>query len=225
MLSVFFYAKKVKNMPASVYLEVDATDLNEKITRLQETMKPEKFYRAMYGIFKQTGGHVRKILKQDLPQQYNISSGEVGKAVENAKVTMGTGGGTGCVIPVVAARRNIGGGGKRGFTAYGHRRGWAAVRSGHYNITAQVYRSGRSTLPAHMSDYGGQPPFRNIPSKLGGLTFTREGKERLPIRPVMGISIPDMPLNRSEPDVQKDIKEYLENRIEHRLTALLLSGR
>ena len=76
-----------------------------------------------------------------------------------------------------------------------------------------------------MHGYGGQPPFRNIGSSLGGLTFTREGQSRLPIRPVMGIGIPDMPLNRSEPVVQKDIKDYLERQIEQRFMAFLMNGR
>lgn len=206
-----------------VYLEVDASELNAQITRLQEVMKPEKFNQAMYGIFRRTGGHVRKILKQDLPKEYNISAGEVGAAVGNAKLVMG--GGTGCSIPVTATRKHIGGGGKRGFTAYGGRRGWASLHSGHYDVSAVVYRGQRSTLPSHMHGYGGQPPFRNIGSSLGGLTFTREGQNRLPIRPVMGIGIPDMPLNRSEPDVQKDIKDYLERQIEQRFMALLMNGR
>ena len=206
-----------------VYLEVDASDLEAQIKKLQKVMKPEKFNQAMHGIFRRTGGHVRKILKQDLPKEYNISAGQVGTAVKSPKLAMGNG--VGCSIPVSAARKHIGGGSKRGFTAYGGRRGWASLHSGHYNISAIVYRGQRSTLPPRMTGYGGQPPFRNIGSKLNGLTFTREGKDRLPIRPVMGIGIPDMPLNRSKPDVQSDIKDYLEKQIEHRFTALMINGR
>jgi len=207
----------------TVYLEVDASELHEEINILKHAMKPEAFDRAMYGIFKQTGKHVKKILQTDLPQKYNIKSPEVGKAVQGAKVTMGSGSGAGCTIPVVASRRHIGGGG-RGFTAYGYRRGWASLTSGHYDITAVIYRGKRSRLPAHMKSYGGKPPFRNVPSKLNGLTFTRAGDARLPIMVVKGIGIPQMPMNRSKPEVQNDIKDYMFNRMEHRLQALVRNG-
>ena len=40
-----------------------------------------------------------------------------------------------------------------------------------------------------------------------------------------GIAIPQMPMNRSEAQVQQDIKEYMEQVIEHRLIALITRGR
>lgn len=205
-----------------IMLEVDASDLQKEIDRLRRVMTPTAFENAMAGIFRRTGSHVRKILRQDLPKEYNIKSGEVGSAVKGASFS-GGGASTGCCIPVVAARRHIGGGG-RGFTARGYRSGWRALHSGHYDVTAHIYRGSWGTLPANMASYGGQPPFRNIPSKLGGLTFTRAGKSRLPIMPVYGIAIPQMPLNRSEPDVQNDIKVYLEERIRARFMAILAGG-
>ena len=201
-----------------VYLEIDASDLNDEINRLKAVMTPERFERAMAGIYRRTGGHVRKILKQDLPQDYKIRPGEVGAAVKGAKMSMGAGG-AGCSIPVEGPRRHIGGGG-RGFPAFGHRRGWASLK-GPYKITAIIYRGARSTLPSHMGSYGGKPPFRNIPSKLGGLTFTRMGQPRLPIKPVVDIAIPQMPMNRSEPSVQEDIKTYMYNRMEHEFQRII----
>lgn len=209
-------------MPKAVYLQVDASELKDEINKLKRAMKPEAFDRAMHGIFRQTGKRVKRILREDLPKEYNIKSPEVGKAVQAAQVSIGAGG-AGCTIPVSAPRRHIGGGG-RGYTAYGHRRGWASLTSGHYDVTAVIYRGKRSTLPGHLPSYGGKPPFRNIPSKLNGLTFTRMGDPRLPIKAVMGIAIPQMPLNRSEPDVQQDIKEYMFDRMEHRLQALVRNG-
>lgn len=203
------------------YLEVDATDLSDKISRLEAVLTPQRFNQVMYGIFRRTGGHVRSILKKDLPQEYNVRSGEVGSTVGGARVTSGVNG-AGCAIPVVGPRKHIGGGGK-GFAARGSRKGWASLTSGHYDVSAHIYKSSWGVLPAHMASYGGKPPFRNVPSKLGGLTFTREGNERLPIKPVYGIAIPQMPLNRSEPDVQQDIKEYMERRIEHEFNRLMSS--
>lgn len=202
----------------SIYLEVDASDLNREIDRLRSVMTQEQFTRAMYGIFQRTGSHVRTILKKDLPIEYNIKSPEVGQAVKNAKVSLG-GSGAGCSIPVVAARRHIGGG--HGYTARGYRRGWASLKSGPYPIKVHVYRGSWGTLPSHLASYGGQPGFRNVPSKLHGIAFTRKGKARLPIEKVMGIAIPQMPMNRAQPEVQADIKKYMEGRIHARLTALI----
>ena len=54
-------------------------------------------------------------------------------------------------------------------------------------------------------------------------TFTRAGKSRLPILKVSGIAIPQMPLNRSEAEVQKDIQDYMMQRFEHELNWLLAS--
>lgn len=203
---------------AGFYLEIDASDLTDEIDRLKSVMTQERFERAMASIYRRTGSHVRKILKQDLPQDYNIRPGEVGSTVKNAKMTAGAAG-AGCTIPVEGPRRHIGGGG-RGFPAFGHRRGWASLK-GPYKISATIYRGQRSTLPSHMGSYGGKPPFRNIPSKLGGLTFTRSGDSRLPIEAVMGIAIPQMPMNRSETSVQEDIKTYMYQRMEHEFQRII----
>lgn len=209
---------------AKVYLQIDASELSSEIRRLQMAMTPQQFNNAMAGIFRRTGSHVKKIMRTDLPTHYNIPAAEVGRAVGGAKMAGGGIGGVGCTIPVRAARRHIGGGGK-GFPAKGGRRGWNSLRSGPYKITATIYRGSSSTLPSHMGSYGGQPPFRNLGSSLNGITFTRTGKPRLPIRSVMGIAIPQMPLNKAEPDVQKDIKDYMFKQMEHRLQGLIASGR
>lgn len=196
-------------MVGGVYLEIDASELSEEIERLRSVMKPEQFNRSMYGIFKRTGGHVRKILKTDIPKEYHARAGEIGKAVGNPKVTMG-GLGVGCTIPIKGARKSIGG----GFSASGGAHGWNSLHR-KYRVKSRIVKAGQSTLPPSMSSYGGQPPFRNLGSKLGGLTFTRAGKGRLPIIKVSGIAIPQMPVNRSEDDVQRDILNYMEKRIEH----------
>lgn len=204
-----------------IYLDVDARDLKSKIDMLKLVMTDRQFENAMYGIFKRTGGHVKKILRSDLPKQYEIKPKEVGQAVKSPKVTSGALG-VGCSIPIVAARRSIGPG---GFSASGGAHGWNSLRR-KYRVKARIVKSGQSTLPAEASSYGGQPPFRNLSAKkLNGLAFTRAAKGRLPIEKMTGIAIPQMPMNRSEADVQKDIKDYLEKEMERRLNALLKYGR
>ncbi len=200
-------------------IDIDAREFGDLLDRLRANMTEAQFKNAMYGIFKRTGGHVRKILKSDLPHEYHVKPGEIGKAVANPRVTSG-GLGVGCIIPVRAPRKSIGG----GFSASGGAHGWNSLRR-KYRVKARVVKSGVSTLPARMPSYGGMPPFRNLGSKLGGLTFTREGRARLPIRKVEGIAIPQMPMTRSQPEVQGDIKAYLEKEIMKRLAYLIAAGK
>lgn len=202
-----------------VYLEVDASELNDEIKFLERVMKPEVFQRAMYGIMQRTGRHVGTILKKDLPKEYHVTGGEIGAVVKSPQLSMG-GGMVGCTIPLVGKRKNIG----TGFAATGYRRGWRALTSGKYKITAKIVKDGASTLPFDMSSYGGFPPFRNMPSKLGKLTFTRMSKKRGPIEKVSGIAVPQMPMNRSRDQVEHDIVEYMDERINARITALINNG-
>lgn len=201
-----------------IYLEVDASQTTDLIDRMRRVMTPVQFQRAMYGIYARTGRRVATILKKDLPQQYQVKASEVGGAVSSPILRMG-GGNVGCAIPVRGKRKNIG----TGYNATGSRRGWASL-NGKYRVKARILKTGQSVLPATMSTYGGMPPFRNIPSKLGKLTFTRAGKPRGPIMKVSGIAIPQMPMNRSQAAVQADIVQYMQERMEHRLQALVKNG-
>ena len=202
-------------MAGGIYLYVDASELDTQITRLKSVLTPARVNQVMYGIFQRTGGHVRKILKEDLPVQYHVKPSEVGQAVGRATVTSGAGG-TGCIIPVTGPKKSIGG----GFGASGGAHGWNSLHR-RYRVKARIVKSGQSTLPQQMSSYGGQPPFRNLGSRLGGLTFTRAGAGRFPIMKVVGISVAQMPPNRSAEDVQGDIKSYMEQRMAHELQRLI----
>ena len=207
-------------MAGGIYLEVDTSELNAEIERLRAILTPERFDQVMYGIFQRTGGHVRQILRKEIPKEYRVKAGEVAKTVGRPRLTGGIGGGTGCIIPLKGPRQSIGG----GFSASGGAHGWKSLRR-RYRVKARIVTSGQSTLPANMSSYGGKPPFRNLGSKLGKLTFTRAGKGRLPIMKVEGIAIPQMPMNRSAGDVQRDIAAYLQDRMQHEFMRLLASGK
>lgn len=202
-------------MAGGVYLEIDARDMKEMIDRLKHNLTPERLEQVMYGIFRRTGGHVRKILREDLPRDYYVQAREINNAVKNPKLSSGVMG-VGCTIPIRAPRKSIG----SGFAASGGAHGWASLRR-KYRVKARIVKSGQSTLPDRMYEMGWMPPFRNLGSQLGGLTFTRKGKARLPIVRVSGIAIPQMPMNRSQKEVQEDIRRYLEDRIRHEVWRLL----
>lgn len=202
------------------YLEIDATDLQDKINMLKNAMTPTQFQNAMYGVFKDTGKHVKQILKKDLPTQYYVKPAQVASAVKLAQLTFGAGS-VGCNIPIRDHRGSIGG----RYSASGGAKGWESLKR-KYRVKGRIVKSGQSVLPTEMRTYGGQPPFRNLSAKrLNKVAFTRTGKKRGPIRAVYGIAIPQMPMNRSQDDVQKDILDYLENRLEHRFMALMRNGR
>lgn len=198
---------------AGIYLEVDASDLQDELKRLRSVMSQKSFERVTYFIFRRTGKKVRKILADELPQKYEISKREVSGAVKNANVSSTTGLGVGCSIPVEGKRRDLGGTRGRGFPAYEGRNGWAGKSR---RLEVKVLKGKRVSLPQRLDGYGGQPPFRNLSAeKLHKLVFTREGKERLPIRKVQGIAIPQMPMNRSRREVQDEIRKFMQERIEH----------
>ena len=204
-------------------LEIDASELKDEIKFLQRVMKPEVFQRAMYGIMYRTGRHVSNILKKDLPKKYYVKSAEIGHAVKNPQMTM-NGGMSGCVIPIVGLRKGIGGKGDS-FSATGSRSGWQSLR-GRYRISAQIVKGGRSLLPYKLSSYAGMPPFRNIPARrLNELTFTRTEKAALPIEKVSAIAVPQMPMNRSRDQVESDIVQFMDERINARIRALIKNGR
>ena len=215
------FLKEGENMPP-VYLEIDASDLSSEIERLESVMQPKQFENAMYGIFKRTTRHVRMILKKDLPKQYRVKSSEIQAAVSTGTVVRSPGMGVGCTIPVRGPRGDIGG----KYKAFGGARGWESLHK-KYRVRARIVKSGTSVLPGRMpGNYGGNPPFRNLAApSLHGLAFTRKTKERFPIMKVTGIAIPQMPPNRSEPDVQGDIKDYMQRQIEQRFRALIMNGR
>ncbi len=186
-----------------ITFDVDTRDCMAKLTMLQAACKPERFQRALYRIYSRTGGHVRKILKEDLPHEYVVSPSKVGKAVGSVQIQ-----GMGCVVPVSDKRGDIGG----QYSASGGAHGWNSLKR-KYNVKARIVRAEQSTLPGKVM--AGYPPFRNLGSSLGKLTFTRTSKQRGPILKVVGIAIPQMPMTRSHDEVQEDIKNYLMGQIEH----------
>ena len=204
-------------------IQIDASDLNNEIERLRSVCTPERFNQVMYGIFSRTGGHVRMILRKDLPKEYHAKAGDISSAVGGARMTGGAGGlGVGCTIPIRDTRGSIGG----RYRASGGAHGWNSLKR-KYRVKGRVVKAGQSVLPQSMpGSYGGNPPFRNYSApKLNGVAFTRKTKARLPIMRVEGIAIPQMPMNRSQPDVQNDIKNYMQQRMEHEFQRLMAGGR
>ena len=204
-------------------ISIDISDLQSKINFLHDSMSQARFEKAMYGVVRDTSRHVRAILKADIPIEYYFKKGEIGKAVGGPEMGFGAGGAlTTCAIPIRGSRYTVGG------NHVSARGGWPGWGPPPYRISFDIVTEGTSTLPERLKSYGGQPPWINTAAKKKGMkkaAFTRLGKKRLPIMPVKTIAIPQAITNRSEEDIANDTLEYMGNRLDHRITALLKLGR
>ena len=201
---------------------VDIRDLQSKINFLHDSMSQTRFENAMYGVVRDTSRHVKAILRKDIPIDYYFKSSEISKSVGSPEMGFGVGGGLkSCAIPIKGPRHSVGG----YFKAKGGHKGWNPPK---YRITANIVTERPGTLPESMAGYGDQPPFRNTAARKKGMrkvAFTREGDDRLPIRRVEGIAVPQAITNRSEEHIAEDTLDYMGNRLDHRITALLKFGR
>lgn len=195
-----------------IYLDIDISQVQHTLAALRMAHSEKEFRTVVYRAIKKTGSRVRSILKQELPKEYRVTSTWVGSQVRNPRTSFGGGGlGVSCSIPVVGSRGSIGG----RFGASGGAHGWNS-KNRKYRIKARILAKEQSTLPSAMKRQGGNPPFRNLSAgALNGVAFTRKGKERLPIAPVVGLGVPQMPMNRSQDDVQERIATYLNDRLVH----------
>lgn len=192
-----------------VYIEIDASETLELLNRIQILVKPEQFRQIVYRVYKRTGRHVITAVKKSVSHDYAVKQKEVEKAIGKPKLSMYSGE-IGCTVPIKGNRGAIGG----MFSASGSAKGWQSVRK-KYRVKTHVIRGARKPLPKQMSDIGGFPPFRNSTAPdLHNVTFTRVTKDQLPIRKIVGIAIPQMPMNRSRDAVQDDIIKFMMQRIE-----------
>jgi len=205
---------------ADFYFDVDLSQLSGTIQAMKAAHTKEEFEKLMLRAFRRTGGHVRKIMKTEIPKEYNVKAGLVGSAVKSPRTSI-AGGQVSCSIPIEDARGSIGG----RYNATGGRHGWKNIQPGkRYKVKAQIYNKSqpKSELPIEMKKHNDNAPFRNLSApKLNKVAFVREGKSRLPIVKVVGVAIPQMPMNRAKDSVQDDILDYLKKRIEHEHRAII----
>ena len=187
------------------YMSVDLGDLARVIDLLRGVMTREQFERLMYRTFNEVGRRSKTLISRAVRQDYVAQDGWIRSQIMRPQLSMG--GGVQCRIPINGAKGVIG----PRFPASGGRRS---------RITASIVRAGRSRLPAVMANQGGNPPFMS-----GGVAFTRRTEARLPIVRVVGLGVPQMPLNRSEDETRRLLLEYTGQRLEHNFMFMFGSGR
>lgn len=189
-------------------LRIDTTEVQELARRLGESLTGEQLDRLMYRTLKESARKVKTETKRVVVQDYAVTQGWVASGIKEPR--MGGGGGQwSCIIPLDSKRGVIGG----TFHASGGRFGKRILKSGkrqHLKLRAQILRGQRSTLPDKMDHQGGNPPFM-----AGGVAFTRTTNKRLPIARVVGLGVPQMPINKSKPKVEAAMLKYMTERLEH----------
>lgn len=189
---------------------VDTTDLQARMKEMQKALSHEGFVRLMRWTFTDVGRTARRLIYEAVREEYVASRGFITSGIQNPKVTIG-GGGVSCIIPLAGPRGTIG----KDYRASGGARGWKIRR---YKVKAKIVVAGTSVMPPQMSSYGGQPAFRNL--SWNKIAFTRAGKGRLPIMKVVGIAMPQMPLNRSEDSTVEKLFNKTSERLEHNFMRL-----
>lgn len=190
-------------------LELDSSDLQNKINMMRGTLTRTNFERLIYRTFREVGSKAKTIVKKETSKDYAPTQAWIGEGVQKYRVTTG---GTfvpvKCEIPLKAVKGVIGG----PFKAYKLTRG---------KISANILRHGRSRLPEKMENQGGNPPFivenvhANGKQGMEGKAFTRRTKKRLPVVRVVAMASPQFPLNRSEDKTMDALMKKALDRLEH----------
>lgn len=201
-------------------VRIDTSDAARKMRMLSAALSPNQMKQLERRVLRRTGRRVKTIVKREVPKEYHITPTVVGKDIKPMRMGgAGVGGGdVSCAIPIEGKRHIIGG---KTFPARGGRHGWKGVFTGkRYKITAQIVRGVSSTLPTAMDDKGGNAPFRNYDAaRLNNATFARHAGAGMPpnnkpISRVVGIAVPQMPMNRAEHAVQGEIGDFMQKRVE-----------
>ena len=184
----------------NVVLKVDMTDLKGKMELCRNVLTQPHFEKLMYRTFNEVGKRAKTVIGQETTKDYVVTQQWVKSNIGHYQLSFGGGFPVTCKIPLKSHKGTIGG----RFKAYKLQKG----------VSSSIVRTGRSRLPAKMPDrLGGNPPF--LPNnKKGTVAFTRKGKARLPIIRVVGLGVPQMPLNRAAPRVQDALLEKAGDRLE-----------
>lgn len=222
------------------YLNIDMSDVYEKLNEMRQVVGEKNAAKILYWTVKDSAGHIRAKLSPILRKEYQSRAMTIRRSIGKAIMT----GEMSCVIPIENARNIIGGsdfpldGSTTRVVKGNATRRKKALEAGKkpkpgkkYKIRAKILKKGVSTMPdvmpgAGRSSYGDQPPFlMPVKSKSGPtgkhIVMTRKGKARLPIISVVGIGVPQMPLNRSRAAVEDDIADFAMDRLVHHYEVVL----
>ena len=185
---------------ANIY--VDISDLQETIKKMKDVMSRGAFEEMLRCTFNDAGRKVKTIVSREVPQDYEVTASWVRNSVGWPKRLPSTQ--IGVEIPINGHRGSIGG-------------RYRATRATGGKIRARIVKNQTTILPDNMPAHlGGQPPFMVRKDNNDRMVFTRMYKGKpYPIVRVVGLGVPQMPINKSRDDVQDEIRTVVEKRLVH----------
>lgn len=211
-------------------VHVNTGELDRLLINMKSVCSEKQFKAICRDAFGRSTGHVREIVRKDLPHHYQGPVRWMTRAVKNGRFHESKGE-ISYSIPVKGERGLIGKGGEfkatatgaNGRTVLGVRGLRKRIKAGslkRQKITAQILKGKASLLPSTNAEVreAQQHNKFTVPQHFVMTGGKHKGEiwARLPdrsIRPATGIGVPQMPLNRGKEELQKDIGEYLRKRV------------
>lgn len=215
---------------------IDISSINYLYQTIEEELSGEKLELVMHRVLDRASQSAGTIIKRESAKEYEVTQTFVGQHIGKPHFSYSNArglNGISCVIPIRGKRSALGSkGGKMGghFPARGGRRGWetlARLKNGdmrkRYKIGVKVLKGTYNYLPntrdsnklLHYTN-NHNAPFRNLSAdSLHNAVFIRVGKKRLPIVPVKGIAVPQMPLNKAKDAIQDKVIKVMHTRMIH----------
>ena len=186
---------------------VDMSELESTIEHLRLVLTRDQFEKVMYRTFGEVGRRSKTMIGREVVQDYAVTQQWVKSQIGSYQLSFGGEFPVTCKIPLKGHKGSIGGRFALSSPARSRRQG---------RVRARIVRAGVSTMPQRMDNQGGNPPF-----VANGVAFTRRTKARFPIVRVVGLGVPQMPLNRSEEKVKDALLDYAGQRLEHHFQRMI----
>lgn len=184
------------NVYGNNYLYIDMSDVAATMEFMRGVLTQANFEKLMYRTFAEVGRRSRTLIAREVRKEYEAPYGWVQGQIQHFKLGFGGAFPVTCTIPISSAKGVIG----PRFKLSGRKR----------RISARIVKGQISVLPNRLPAQGGNPPF-----VVGGTAFTRRTKQRFPIVRVVGLAVPQMPMNRAAAGVQTQLLNYTAERLEH----------
>ena len=214
-----------------VTIEIDATDLQQKIAICRDALSRKGFERLMNRTFNEVGRRMRTPIAEETVKKYEVTQAWVKSQMLAPRITLGAT--PTCVVPLKGHKGSIGG----RFKARARKAGRVRGKSVAGKIVANIVKGDQSVMPPVMRNQGGNPPFMLYVQKgVQGakrikpqgsskeVAFTRRSSKRMPIVSVKGLAVPQMPLNRAASETQDRILEMAEKRLDHNFQYMFGKG-
>lgn len=195
------------------YLYVDAKEFEDKFRELSSFLNEKNARTLYFRTLNETGRKAKTIIPRALRAEYaakppiNFYKKDIGSARISRKASDVV-----CTIPISGLK----GYNRTSFSITGRPNHGVTQKGKRQLLKIKTVRGTNEHLPYHMKRYGGQPPFLN-----NKYILTRVGKARYPIIRIPGLATAQMPLNRGQERVERDLEAYMMERLIHNFNYLL----